>query len=240
MVMFGIIVMVVMLNLLIAIMSSTYESALDIATVEFNVYKIRRIVELRQAPRLPAPFYFIECIVYIPLGWLFKYITPKKWQGMTGFTDGQILVWGYRHLPFFDAGWSDKRPAFKWESPTWTPEPEILDAAKAALATTKEDLRGGWESTTKAARAAVRRMKKRKGGGIATSKGVHAIVKVEVGAVHTALDAKHAALSTKVDAKHVALSAKHAALSAKVASVEMKLTDVTQKLDAIIEILKKK
>ena len=120
--------------------------------------------------------------------------------------------------PFVDAGWCGSRPAFNWEYPEemWMPEPEIVDAAKAALEQAKEDLRGGWESTTKAAKAALRRMQQRRnGGGIATSKGVHSIVKVEVASVHSAVDAKHAELSVKVEA-------------------------MEKKLDAILEMLQKK
>ena len=193
------------LNLLIAIMSSTYEAALDIATVEFKVYKVSRIVELKRLPRLPGPYYFIECALFIPLGMLLRLCGKRP----ADYTSSRSPL-----AALLDAGWRD-RPAFKWEKPKWKPKPEILKVAKEALEEAKQDLRGGWESTTKAARAYVRRMQQRRGGGIATSKGVHAIVKVEVGAVHAALDAKHAALS------------------AKVASVE-------NKLDAIMEILKKK
>ena len=77
MVIFGLFVLLVLLNLLIAIMSSTYEAALDSATVEWKVYKVRRIVELRRAPRLPGPFYFVECLVYIPLGFLMRNVFGK-------------------------------------------------------------------------------------------------------------------------------------------------------------------
>ena len=207
---FGSVIMLVMLNLLIAIMSSTYEAALDNATVQFKVYKVRRIVEYRRAPRFPGPFYFMEIALYLPLGWMMRKLGKCK---------------GEDSWPFVDAGWST-RSAFTWDKPEWKPEPEMLEAAKAALATAKDDLRGGWESTTKAAKASVRRMQQRHGGGVATSKGVHSIIKVEVGEVHAALDAKHVELNT--------------ALNTKVAALENKLDEQKAQLDAIMELLEKK
>ena len=207
---FGSVIMLVMLNLLIAIMSSTYEAALDNATVQFKVYKVRRIVEYRRAPRFPGPFYFMEIALYLPLGWMMRKLGKCK---------------GEDSWPFVDAGWST-RSAFTWDKPEWKPEPEMLEEAKAALATAKDDLRGGWESSTKAAKASVRRMQQRHGGGVATSKGVHAIIKVEVGEVHAALDATRTAL----DEKHAALSN---SLNTKVAALD-------KKLDAIMEMLKNK
>ena len=212
MVLFGGVIMLVMLNLLIAIMSSTYEAALDVATVQYKVYKVRRVVEYRCAPRLPGPFYILECIFYILPGRMLRKLGKCKSENS-----------------LTNAGWCN-RTAFKWEKPSWKPEPEMIVAAQAALEEAKGDLKGGWESSTKAARAAVRRMQQRKGGGVATTKGVHAIVKVEVGEVHAALDADVAALDAKVGEVHSALDAK---VDAKVAALE-------HKLDAIMELLKKK
>lgn len=157
---YGFVFMIVMLNLLIAMMSSTFEAVVQQSTVDFKVHKAQRIVAARQSPRLPGQLYS-GVFLAVVLGKIVRWCRPYK-----------------RDFPL-EVGWC-RRAAFSWEQKTYEPEGKAQEAAEQALITTRDHLQGGWETTLNSAKAHVKRMMRQRDG-IATRESVNYITRANMG-----------------------------------------------------------
>jgi len=178
---FGFMVVTVLLNLIIAAMSSSYEASKSEASARFKAYTFDRVIELSQQPRTPAPVFAVELFMMI-LGWLLRKA---------------------RILDFPMAGGWRNRPAFPYQI---RPAEDGLPGAATtcpAMEQAREQLRGGWEQSTRAAQARVRRMRQQPDA-VATRENVNSIVLAKTGPIEGTvleLTKKVAAIEAKFDAK---------------------------------------
>jgi hypothetical protein len=114
---FGILVVLVMMNLLIAMMGDTYEEANENATLNVRAYEAQRIIDMQRKPRMPPPVYVIEKAP-LSLGWILH---------KCGLIKGEGVTW---HLPFGPSGWPSEEQFFKWERPEWKPDVHAFETGK--------------------------------------------------------------------------------------------------------------
>ena len=152
-----------MMNILIAMLSSTYEGVMDIASTGvkrachmgnsgnisasppphltrsgFRKHRVELVIEMRSRPRCFAGFMYWLEILLIVVGWaLRKTRVIKAHNSHCGLLDS-------RFLDPKDLGWRH-RPAFEWQDPEYHMSPRAEKNAKKALATARNQLEEGWD-----------------------------------------------------------------------------------------------
>ncbi len=183
----GFVVSLLLLNMLIAMMTSTFEAESEYASEAFKAYKFQRAIFWRQAPHLPPTLYALEHAGLL-VGWLLRRI-------------GVV-----RSLP--DSGWR-ARPAFEWERSASgvrfgdeicaPPESEhASNKATEAVAVARAQLLEGWDATTwRFSQARVTSMLARRDG-MATRDSIRHIVHAHIGASEQRVGERIGALEERV------------------------------------------
>jgi len=160
---FGLLEVIVMLNLLIAMLASTFEAVTERAGGDFEMYRAQRIIDNKCKPASAAPVYLAELAPRL-VGAAVRACTRRTWS-----TPSPL-------------GWR-RRPCFHWERADWVPDPDDASAASDAIDEMRKTLHGGWRTSVKAAKAAVEHAGRSHDNAVATRDGVQKIVRAEVGDV---------------------------------------------------------
>ena len=172
------------LNLLIAMLASTFEAVTERAGGDFEMYRAQRIIDNKCKPASAAPLYLAELAPRL-VGAAVRACTRRTWS-----TPSPL---GWRRRPCFHWERTDwvpdpedddaARDAIDDTQPTWVPDPDDAEAASRAIDEMRKSLHGGWRTGVKAAKAAVERAGRSHDNAVATRDGVQKIVRAEVGDV---------------------------------------------------------
>ena len=185
---FGTVVVVVMLNVLIAMLSSTYEGVMETASVAFQKYNAERVIHLRSMPRCPPCVFLYERFLRT-IGWFLRTI------GVMSANSERLALSGVRGI-----GWC-ARPGFEWEWANFKPDPKSVESAERAIEAARRQLCSipGVTATAKlkAAGTRLRRMRDQKDGN-ATRRNVENIVLAVVGEEFKTMNTRINALEDKL------------------------------------------
>jgi len=210
---FGFAVDLLMLNMLIAMMSSTYEAAMEVASLNFKVYKAKRVMTYRQAPRLP-PYLYCFTLIGGSLGWIVRRV-------------GVIDRTRYPLRAFWD-----QRPSFFFDDPKtkWRPREEDIRAADKAMATAFSELKGaGYEVSVKAAKMKNKRSSQGRDG-VATRESVNYIVRANVGEAQEETNARLSRIEEEMNARSSEMNARSSETNSRLSRIE-------NHLDALVRAL---